>query len=311
VGRGIHGCLHRWTIKLDEKKELQMGTEIVDLSPQEVEPLSGSVELPAPTAWPIVLAFGFTLLFAGLVTSASVSLLGAILAVTGCIGWFRDVLPHEKHERVSVSEKVTPVTTSRLQVARFEWKTQELHRARLPLEIYPISAGIKGGLAGSVAMAVLAVIYGIISGHGMWYPINLLSAGFFPARATVEQIAAFHWDALIIATIIHLVCSLLVGLLYGVALPMFPRDPILLGGGIAPILWSGLLHSILDAINPVLNLRINWLWFVLSQIGFGVVAGIVVSRQVRIRTWQYLPFAVRAGIETSGQMESNQGDHHQ
>ena len=288
-----------------------MGTEIVELSPHEGEPSSGSVVLPAPTAWPIVLAFGLTLGFAGLVTSFSVSLLGAILVIAGSVGWFRDVLPQEKHERVSVSEKITPVTTGRLQVARVGWKTQELHRARLPLEIYPISAGVKGGLAGSVAMAVLAVIYGIASGHGMWYPINLLSGGFFPARSTIEQIAIFHWDALIIATIIHLLCSVLVGLLYGVALPMFPRDPILLGGGIAPILWSGLLHSILEAINPVLNQRINWLWFVISQIGFGVVAGMVVSRQERIRTWQYLPFAVRAGIETSGQMESNEGDHRQ
>jgi len=90
-----------------------MGTEILDLSPQEAEPFSGSVELPAPTAWPIVLAFGLTLVFAGLVTSASVSLLGAILAIAGCVGWFRDVLPAEKHERVSVSERVTPVTTRR------------------------------------------------------------------------------------------------------------------------------------------------------------------------------------------------------
>jgi len=288
-----------------------MGTEIVELSPHQEEPSSGSVVLPAPTAWPIVLAFGLTLGFAGLVTSFSVSLLGAILVIAGSVGWFRDVLPQEKHERVSVSEKVTPVTTSRLQVARVGWKTQELHRARLPLEIYPISAGVKGGLAGSVAMAVLAVIYGIASGYGMWYPINLLSGGFFPARSTIEQIAVFHWDALIIATIIHLLCSVLVGLLYGVALPMFPRHPILLGGGIAPILWSGLLHSMLEAIDPVLNQRINWLWFVISQIGFGVVAGMVVSRQERIRTWQYLPFAVRAGIETSGQMESNEGDHRQ
>src|SRR5205807_10306714 len=253
-----------------------MGTEIVDISPQEVEPLSGSIELPAPTAWPIVLAFGLTLVFAGLVTSAAVSVLGALLAIAGCFGLFRDVLPEEKHQRVSVSERVTPVTTRRPQVARVEWMTQELHRARLPLEIYPISAGIKGGLAGSVAMAVLAVIYGIVSRHGMWYPINLLSAGFFPARTTIEQIAAFHWDALIIATIIHLLCSLLVGLLYGVALPMFPRDPIVLGGAIAPILWSGLLHSVLEAINPVLERQINCFWFVISQIGFGVVAGVIV-----------------------------------
>src|SRR5882762_5326280 len=288
-----------------------MGSEIIGLSPREVEPLTNTVELPAPTAWPIVLAFGLTLVFAGLVTSISVSLLGAILAIAGCIGWFRDVLPVEKHERISVLDKAPPVTTTRPQVARVKWMTQELHRARLPIEIYPISAGIKGGLAGSVAMAVLAVIYGIVSGHGLWYPINLLSGGFFPARSTIEQIAAFHWDALIIATVVHLLCSVLVGLLYGVALPMFPRHPILLGGGIAPILWSGLLHSMLEAIDPVLNQRINWLWFVISQIGFGIVAGIAVSRQERIRTWQYLPFAVRAGIETSGQMESNEGETHQ
>ncbi|HST10956.1 MAG TPA: hypothetical protein VLL05_11315, partial [Terriglobales bacterium] len=157
-------------------------------------------------------------------------------------------------------------------------------------------------------MAVLAVLYGIVSGRGMWYPINLLSAGLFPARTTIAQIAAFHWDALIIASIIHLVCSVLVGLLYGATLPMFPRRPILLGGLIAPILWTGLIHSILEALDPVLNQRIDWLWFVLSQIGFGIVAGIVVSRQERIRTWQFLPFAIRAGIESSGAMDEKNRD---
>jgi len=260
----------------------------------------GAIELPAPTAWPIILAFGLTLVFTGLVTSASVSFLGAILTIAGCVGWFRDVLPHEKHESVLVEEKVPVVATSRLQVARVKWMTQELQRARLPVEIYPISAGVKGGLAGSVAMAVLAVLYGIISGHGVWYPINLLSAGFFPARTTIAQIAAFHWDSLIIATILHLLCSVLVGLLYGAALPMFPRRPILLGGVIAPVLWSGLIHSMLEALDPTLKQRIDWPWFVISQIGFGLVAGFVVSRQHRVRTWQYLPFAVRAGIEAAG-----------
>jgi len=33
---------------------------------------------------------------------------------------------------------------------------RELRRAFLPLEIYPVSAGIKGGLAGGVAMALTA-----------------------------------------------------------------------------------------------------------------------------------------------------------
>jgi hypothetical protein len=261
-----------------------------------------TVQLPAPTVWPIVLAFGLTLIFAGLVTSMLVSILGLVLAFTGAVGWFRDILPHEAHETVEVSARVEPVVTTRPEVARVGWITHELHRAWLPLEIYPVSAGIKGGLAGSVAMAILAMIYGIASKHGIWYPINLLAAGFFPARNTTAQIAAFYWDSFVIAVAVHLVTSLIVGLLYGAMLPMFPRRPILLGGLVAPLLWSGLLHSILGIINPVLNQRIDWFWFVLSQVGFGLVAGVVVSRQVRVQTWQHLPFAIRAGVEATGAM---------
>ena len=37
------------------------------------------MKVPAPTAWPLILAFGFTLMFAGLLTSASVSALGVVL----------------------------------------------------------------------------------------------------------------------------------------------------------------------------------------------------------------------------------------
>jgi hypothetical protein len=262
-----------------------------------------TMQLPAPTVWPIVLAFGLTLIFAGLVTSISVSILGVVLALAGTVGWFRDILPHEAHETVPVSARVEPVITTRPEVARVGWITHELNRSRLPLEIYPVSAGIKGGSAGSVAMAVLAMIYGIASKHGIWYPINLLAAGFFPARDTAAQIAAFHWDSFVIAVAVHLVTSLVVGLLYGAMLPMFPRRPILLGGLVAPLLWSGLLHSILGIIDPLLNQRIDWFWFVLSQVGFGIVAGIVVSRQVRVRTWQHLPFAVRAGVEATGVMD--------
>jgi hypothetical protein len=293
----------------DDEGHLKMASETLDLSQEKERAMQGTIELPAPTAWPIILAFGLTLIFAGLVTSASVSILGSIFALAGCVGWFQDVLPHEKYESVPIGERVLPAETRHPQVARVEWRTEELQRARLPLEIYPISAGVKGGLAGSVAMAILAVLYGILSGHGVWYPINLLSAGFFPARATTEQIAAFHWDAFLIATILHLICSSLVGLLYGVALPMLPRRPILFGGLIAPILWSALIHSMLEALDPTLKQRIDWVWFVVSQIGFGIVAGIIVSRQERIRTWQFLPFAVRAGFEASGANDEKSRDH--
>ena len=260
-----------------------------------------TIEMPAPTAWPIVFAFGMTLLFAGMVTSEAVSVLGAIVAITGAVGWFRDVLPQEAHEMIAVMPEAAVVTTASREVVRMA-VANELQRAYLPLEIYPISAGVKGGLAGSVAMAVVAMLYGLISQHSIWYPINLLAAGFLPAAMTdtTAKIATFNLSVFFIATTIHLITSLFVGLLYGAVLPMLPRRPILLGGFIAPLFWTGLIHSILGIVNPVLNQRIHWLWFVASQVAFGIVAGIIVSQQERIRTWQRLPLAVRSGMEASG-----------
>jgi hypothetical protein len=267
-----------------------------------------SVEMPASTPWPIVLAFGFALLFAGLVTGEAISMLGAILSISGAAGWFRDVLPHEAHEAVPIVDQPPEVTTVRREVSHVEVE-YELQRAWLPVEIHPISAGVKGGLAGSVAMAILAVLYGVLSHQSIWYPINLLAAGFFPAatREITAQLEAFHLRAFLIAVPIHLVTSLLVGLLYGAMLPMLPRRPVLLGGFIAPLLWSGLIHSILGIVNPVLNQRIDWLWFVASQVGFGIVAGIVVGQQERIRTWQHLPLALRVGMEASGLADESPG----
>src|SRR5580692_1122036 len=279
-----------------------MAVESVNHGEAETE----TIRMPAPTAWPIALAFGMTLVFAGMVTSDAVSVLGAIVAIAGAIGWFRDVLPHEAHETVAVMPEAAPVTTARRGVVRMA-VANELQRAYLPLEIYPVSAGVKGGLAGSVAMAVVAMLYGLISQHSIWYPINLLAAGFLPGAMTdtTAKIATFNLSVFLIATAIHLITSLFVGLLYGAMLPMFPRRPILLGGFIAPLFWTGLIHSILGIVNPVLNQRIHWVWFIASQVAFGIVAGIVVSQQERIRTWQRLPLAYRSGMEASGMKDEN------
>ena len=114
-----------------------------------------------PTPWPIVLAFGITLLFAGLVTSAPISFLGAALSMVAGVGWFCDVLPQEKQETVEVGEQTAIVMSDRREVERLP-VAPELPRASLPLEIYPVSAGIKGGLAGGAAMALLACLYGVL-----------------------------------------------------------------------------------------------------------------------------------------------------
>jgi hypothetical protein len=259
------------------------------------------VALPAPTAWPFVLAFGFMLLFAGLLTSASISVLGAVLALAGCVGWFREVFPHEREEVVVVVPEEITVRTVRRVVERIPIAPDQV-RAWLPVETYPISAGVKGGLAGSVAMAVLACLYGLLKAGSIWYPINLLVAVVYaPSEVpSLSQFNFFHPGLFFIAVVLHLFTSIVVGLLYGAMLPMFARRPIVLGGLIAPVLWSGLLYSIMGLLNPVLQSHIDWPWFMASQIAFGVVAGIVVIRQSRVRTRENMPFALRAGIEAPG-----------
>ena len=259
------------------------------------------IYVPASTSWPLVLAFGFTLMFAGLLTSASVSVLGVVLAIAGCAGWFREVLPQEHEERVPVVFDESRVATKR-RVVEHVPVAPDLVRAWLPVETYPMSAGLKGGLAGGVAMAVLACTYGLLKAGSIWYPINLLAATVYAQSLKLgpAQLNSFHADSFAIALVLHGIGSFFVGLLYGAMLPMFPRRPIVLGGLVAPVLWSGLLYSLMELLNPLLASHINWLWFLVSQIGFGVVAGLVVVRRERVSTRENLPFLARMGIEAAG-----------
>jgi hypothetical protein len=259
------------------------------------------IEAPAPTPWPMLFALGITLSFAGLVLNVAVSMVGFVLTMAGAVGWFREVLPVEHREIVHVEPAVVTIVPTRIGVDYLH--VGELgNRAVLPLEIYPYSAGIKGGIAGGVVMGVLAVIQGIALHGSPWYTVNILAATAMAnlANADTATLSSFIPQAFIVALIIHAAASILVGLLYGVMLPMFPRYPALWAAIVAPLLWTGLLWSFLSVINPVLDARIEWRWFILCQIAFGAVAGFVVNQTERVHTLQHLPFAVRSGIESPG-----------
>lgn len=259
------------------------------------------IEAPAPTPWPMLFALGITLSFAGLVLNVAVSMVGFVLTIAGAVGWFREVLPVEHREIVHVEPAVVTIVPTRIGVDYLH--VGELgNRAVLPLEIYPYSAGIKGGIAGGVVMGVLAVIQGIALHGSPWYTVNILAATAMAnlANADTATLSSFIPQAFIVALIIHAAASILVGLLYGVMLPMFPRYPALWAAIVAPLLWTGLLWSFLSVINPVLDARIEWRWFILCQIAFGAVAGFVVNQTERVHTLQHLPFAVRSGIESPG-----------
>ena len=209
------------------------------------------IQLPSPTAWPMVLALGIALVLTGMVTSSIVSMLGGLIALAGMVGWFRQVLPHEAHEPVDVSVEEILVFTSRTLAERLP--TDPTSRKIIPVETFRITTGIKGGLAGGVAMAVPAAIFSVLKYHSIWYAMNLLAAGGFVSwvGASDAFLSEFHLRGLLAAIVIHGLTSLLVGLLYGAMLPMFPKYPIVTAGLMAPLLFTGILHSAIGIVSPI------------------------------------------------------------
>jgi hypothetical protein len=271
----------------------------MELKQSEIRP---TVEMPAPTPWPMVLALGVALVFTGLMSASYLSIAGGVVFLVAAVGWWRDVLPHERHELVAVDSEAGPLASqAEIPVARLR-VGRHAARARISPEVKPWLAGMKGGVVGAVAMAGVALFFGYVIRGSIWYPINLLAAAAIPslASASVDQLREFSAVGLILGTIIHVSTSLLVGVLYAVMLPMFPRRAFWWAGVSAPILWSGLIASTLTLINPALSARIDWRWFIASQLAFGLTGGYVIARAQRIEDREDWPLAVRSGIAAPG-----------
>ena len=102
-------------------------------------------------------------------------------------------------------------------------------------------------------------------------------------------------------SVLHGLVSTLVGLLYGAMLPMFPRRPILLGGLIAPVLWSGLLYSILGLAESAARRAASTgsgSWRRRWPSALSPASSSCGSRAMPTR--ENVSFALRAGIEAPG-----------
>lgn len=250
------------------------------------------VEMPAPTSAPVISAAGIALLAAGLVTHWALSLAGGALLLAGLRHWIAALAPGAGEIEVPIApaaRPALPVTHAPI-IERLRPGVAG-HRMQLPEKVHPYSAGILGGLVGGVVMGGIAAAYGIVSGKGIWYPVNLLAGMLFPAYqvASVEELSRFDATHLVVGLVLHVVGSAAIGLLFGVLLPMFPRRPILWGGLVAPLLWTGALHSLLGVINPLMNEYVDWPWFLASQIGFGIAAGATVTTREKVSSSRGFP----------------------
>jgi hypothetical protein len=265
-----------------------------------------TVEVPASTPWPFVTAFGLALLFAGLVTTLAVSVVGAVVLLWGAVGWFRVVMPVQQEESVKVVRtlSVARVTSSTRKVDHLRPGAGG-HRIRIPAEVHPYSAGLIGGAVGGVGMAIIACLYGLLAHGSIWYPVNLLAAAALPSLtdAGPEVLNTFQLPGFIVALLTHVIFSLFVGLMFAAILPMMPsRFTAFWGSFLAPVLWTALIASTLQLINPALNSKIAWGWFIASQIAYGLITGYIVAHSKWVETQQDWPLAARAGLEAPGLM---------
>jgi hypothetical protein len=238
-----------------------------------------TVEMPKPTAWPMALALAIMLGAAGLVTNLAFTAVGLVLTVVAIAGWIGQLLPGRGTEEVAWAppeQRVGPVEPAKRRMVPPAGALG--YRAQLPYATHPYLAGVRGGVAGGIVMALTALLYGLISGHGIWYPVNLLAAMMMPSTAamTVAQLEQFSLAALVAGLVIHGITCLIVGLLFGVVLPAFPGGPILWGGVVGPLFWSGLIYAFMNVLNPLMNQLVVWPWFIASQFTFGLTAGITV-----------------------------------
>src|SRR5437763_6826081 len=191
------------------------------------------VEMPRPTIAPLVVSLGMALLATGVAFGLSFLIAGIVLLAYGLALWSGQLLPGRGHihePMVEPEQRPKPVTPAPGTVEHLQ-EGKVGYRFRLPLEVHPISAGVKGGIVGRLLMIVPALAWGLFSGHGIWYPVNLLCGMVLPTDRSltdaqlVEQMEPFNFGMLIAGVLIHITTSVTVGLIYGVLLPTLPDVP--------------------------------------------------------------------------------------
>jgi hypothetical protein len=239
------------------------------------------VEMPRPTAAPLVLAVGISLLAIGVATSLVFVPVGAVVLILGLARWIDQLASPRgqlREEFVAPDLRTKPVVAVPGEVEKLT-RGVPGYRLRLPVKTHPVSSGVKGGIVGGIVMLAPALAYGYFSGHGIWWPANLLAGMLLPGvgRMDIAELEQFHPTLLIAAVAIHIVVSLIIGLMYGVLMPTLPDvpKPIAWGALLMPLLWTAASFIALGRVNLGVREEIEWPWFMLSQFIFGIVAAIV------------------------------------
>ncbi|MGH2621042.1 MAG: hypothetical protein ACRDHG_10805 [Anaerolineales bacterium] len=154
-----------------------------------------------------------------------------------------------------------------------------------PEWVYPYSAGVIGGLIGGVGVALVGAGYGLISGVGIWLPVNLVAAAVLRPlqQQSLGEIARFDPLALGIGLVLHAGVSLALGVLFSFLLPALPGRPLFWGPVIGPLLWVGASVAALPVINPAMSANLEIVSFAIANVSYGLLLGWWIDRTPMVR----------------------------
>jgi hypothetical protein len=151
--------------------------------------------------------------------------------------------------------------------------------------VYSIESGVVGGALGGAAMVLVAIAYGLLSGRGIWYPVNLIAAVVIRGwqNASPELFTQFNPTGLIFGVTIHLIMSAIIGLLFALLLPTLPGPPFIWAFVVGPVLWFGAYFGVLPLVNPVMVHNIDLPSFFYAHVFYSLVLGWWVQRSPQIK----------------------------
>jgi uncharacterized membrane protein YhhN len=161
------------------------------------------------------------------------------------------------------------VTVREIRVAAWSWRET-------------LGAGTLAGAAGGVLMAAAAMIHAAVTGAGVLFPVRLIGASFGGPLALVDGA-----DALVFGLALHLLTSMLFGMLFAVIVDRAttPGVAVLAGVAFGIGVLALMTFVVVPMVNPTMQARIPLMpgmWFTMHALyGLGLALAPSLRRQIR------------------------------
>ena len=159
-----------------------------------------TIEMPEPTAIPFFVSVAMAMMGVGIMTSLLISLAGLVILLAMIAKW-SGIIAHGAGEievpLVPPDMRAKKVLPSTRKIAQAE-VGHPSHRGVYPIRVRPYRHGLVAGAIGGCVMAVVAMTWGLFSGYGIWFPVNLLGSIILTdlGDQPIETLGVFHQQSL-------------------------------------------------------------------------------------------------------------------